>query len=54
MVKLWDTRSPRTCLYEMAGHTDKVLCCDWSEEKLLVSGGADNSVRVFTAPNKTS
>ena len=29
------------------GHEDKILCCNWSNPKFMVSGGADNTVRIF-------
>ncbi|XP_001602606.2 ribosome biogenesis protein WDR12 homolog [Nasonia vitripennis] len=46
-VKLWDTRSPKAPLFDLTGHEDKVLSCNWSNPKYLVSGGADNTVRIF-------
>lgn len=47
MVKLWDMRSAKAPLYDLIGHEDKVHDCDWSNPKFMVSGGADNSVRIF-------
>lgn len=46
-VKLWDMRSPKAPLYDLIGHEDKVHDCDWSNPKFMVSGGADNTVRIF-------
>lgn len=47
MVKLWDMRSAKAPLFDLIGHEDKVHDCDWSNPKYMVSGGADNSVRIF-------
>uniref|UniRef100_A0A336M4V3 Ribosome biogenesis protein WDR12 homolog n=1 Tax=Culicoides sonorensis TaxID=179676 RepID=A0A336M4V3_CULSO len=46
-VKLWDYRSPKAPLYDLIGHEDKVLCCDWSNPNYMMSGGSDNSLRIF-------
>lgn len=46
-VKLWDVRSPRAPLFDLMGHEDKILTCDWSNPKYMVSGGSDNSVKIF-------
>lgn len=46
-VKLWDMRSAKAPLFDLLGHEDKVHDCDWSNPKYMVSGGADNSVRIF-------
>jgi len=47
LVKMWDQRSHKTPLYELTGHSDKVLCCDWSNQDFIASGGADNDMKIF-------
>jgi len=39
--------SPKAPLFDLKGHDGKVLCCDWSEPELIVSGGSDNTLRIF-------
>ncbi|KAJ9594312.1 hypothetical protein L9F63_014257 [Diploptera punctata] len=46
-VKLWDSRSPKAPLFDLRGHEGKVLCCDWSNPELIVSGDSDNTLRIF-------
>jgi len=43
---MWDTRSCRTPLYELTGHTDKVLACHWAAGR-LASGAADNQLKIY-------
>jgi len=49
LVKMWDQRSHKTPLFELTGHSDKVLCCDWSSSEVVASGGADNDMKIFKA-----
>jgi len=47
LVKMWDSRSYKTPLYELTGHSEKVLCCNWSNQAYIASGGADNHMKIF-------
>ncbi|XP_061185739.1 ribosome biogenesis protein WDR12 homolog [Saccostrea echinata] len=47
VMKLWDTRSPKSPLYNMSGHEEKILAVDWSIPSLLLSGAADNHLKIF-------
>ena len=47
LLKLWDTRSPKAPLYDMSGHDDKILGIDWTVPEYMLSGSADNHLKVF-------
>ncbi|CAL1535834.1 unnamed protein product [Lymnaea stagnalis] len=47
LMKLWDTRSPKAPLYNLIGQEDKILAVDWSIPDLMLSGGADNQLKMF-------
>ncbi|KAK7493213.1 hypothetical protein BaRGS_00015550 [Batillaria attramentaria] len=51
VLKLWDSRSPKAPLYNMSGHEDKILAVDWSAPELMLSGGADNHLKIFHHSN---
>lgn len=39
--------SPKAPLFDLSGHEKQILCCDWSNPKYMMSGGADNNVNIF-------
>jgi len=45
--KLWDLRSTSSPLYNLSGHEDKILDVDWSIPELMLTGGADNHLKMF-------
>lgn len=45
-TRIWDIRSCRTPLYELTGHTDKILCTHWRGAS-VVSGAADNQLKIY-------
>ena len=47
VLKMWDLRSFKTPLFDLSGHTDRILCCDWSCGEYAISGGADNDMKIF-------
>lgn len=51
VVKMWDLRSARAPLFDFTGHDDKILCCDW-KDGLIISGAADNTLRILKEANK--
>jgi ribosome biogenesis protein YTM1 len=49
LVKMWDSRSCKTPLFDLKGHTDRVLAVDWGQANIVVSGGADNALKMFNS-----
>ena len=47
VLKMWDIRAFKTPLFDLKGHSEQVLCCSWSEPSIIVSGGADNDMKIF-------
>ena len=53
LFEILHSRSFKTPLFDLKGHTDKVMCCDWSTVDWVVSGGADNDMKIFGTNLKT-
>lgn len=47
VVKLWDLRSSKACLYDLIGHHDKVLDVNWTNHAFVLSGSADSTLKIF-------
>lgn len=48
VVKLWDLRSSKACLYDMIGHHGKVLDVNWTNSSYVLSGSADSTLKIFS------
>jgi len=52
LLKIWDVRACKTPLFDLRGHTDQVLAVSWAEPSIVVSGGADNDMKIFKSNMK--
>jgi len=48
IVKQWYIRPLYAPLYDLIGHQDKVLCVNWSYDQYMISGSADNQLKIFS------
>jgi ribosome biogenesis protein len=39
--------SNKAPVFDMIGHEDKCLCVDWSIDDLILTGSADNTVKLY-------
>ncbi|CAD5206064.1 unnamed protein product [Bursaphelenchus okinawaensis] len=46
-VKMWDVRSTDASLFDISGHKGHVLTVDWSYDRLIASGGKDNTIKTY-------
>ncbi|KAK0422758.1 hypothetical protein QR680_007767 [Steinernema hermaphroditum] len=44
---MWDVRSAKTPLYTLAGHTDRLLCVDWSNLDSIATGSVDCTLKTY-------
>jgi len=47
VAKLWDLRSASAPLYNLSGHEEKILAANWTIHDLMLTGGADNHLKIF-------
>ena len=47
LLKMWDVRAYKTPLFDLTGHADQVLAVSWADPSIVVSGGADNDMKIF-------
>ena len=47
LIKLLISFSNKAPLFIMSGHEDKVLAVDWSVSQSMLSGAADNTIKIF-------
>lgn len=47
LLKMWDVRACKTPLFDLKGHTDQVMAVSWADPEIIVSGGADNDMKIF-------
>jgi len=53
-AKLWDIRSTRIPIHNIAGPTQKVLAVDWAKPDVILTGGADGQLRMHSWDSSSS